>query len=1096
MTDFSHSTPLATSEKYSKCMIPLRIEGLLPTDPTQDSYGQISVQTIIDAASNPAAASATAAAQQAGIATTQALVATAQAATVTLQASLVAAAMNSSSAPYANAAATYLPQGVVALNLTSGGSGGSNGINILATYSGGTLQQNPVIRFDIVAGAVTNVRLVSPGLYIGSGTPTMPTVIFPGAAGSPAITLTAGVIVNPGQTYWVASADSSQILLYGNNGGSVATAPFGGTQVAMYAKAGVDGAVANVAGLYGLPYNFTQQSGTFESGKYYSASTGLGVISSTRDSRTISCNGGDWFLATGQVLGTDMALVTFLDAGGARINANVNVGTATATAYNRFLFQAPANARTLRVSGMNNGGWPVVIESATSNPLLGDSFAKLLANLQGYYSPTFTWTAGQYWSNAATPALAASGTRQAASSIALSGGEQVRVNVSIVGAATSAIIWTDAYGKRISSVGDGNADNVTVTNFTNANGNNVFTAPANARGMLVTHYTSGGVSSPTIEIFGIQSGVLQLLNAAITANTTNIATNTANIAANAAQLAGLQDWYSPSGTTLETGVFYNYLTGAVTSNASRNTLRVPVTPGQTMRVSTTVSGTAMAEVVFVRADGTTYVGYRNQGTGSSVVYTNDSFTVPANAGYALIGGLSVTPTAQLYGIAPGLTAALNAAIATNTANIATNTSDLNNLRGYYTATTTLEAGFYYNYSTGAKTANASRNTLRLSVTPGQQLRVNTQIIGTVTAEVVYLKADGSYLSYRNQASSNSVSDTYTNDVFTVPANAATALVCCVDTVPTVEIYGVPPISAPAISRMASVNDRWTGKRILWMGNSIPAGLTTLVGGAKGNYPAQIADLLGATVINNAIGQGIWRAGYAPRASSGGSDPLGIGGGNWVTYGRRFSASLAEMQDYVNNWGSKWQALMASDVGGLGAPPATLTAAQQANFLSSSYENWLDPYLATTDLFVLDNPRNDVGFDYGLTSNGIMDAPVADGRDPRVWYRGAMDFLITRILNYNPRANIMLFGHHETDVGPYIWQAQMLVAGGTPGWSLPICKTWEKTGFSSNVITNGGTTQAERLFSLPDGIHPHSDTTGKSLRMIAQIGASFIRDLPL
>lgn len=53
MTDFSHSTPLVDTPQYAKAMIPLRVEGSTPTDPTQDSLAQISVQAILDAASNP-----------------------------------------------------------------------------------------------------------------------------------------------------------------------------------------------------------------------------------------------------------------------------------------------------------------------------------------------------------------------------------------------------------------------------------------------------------------------------------------------------------------------------------------------------------------------------------------------------------------------------------------------------------------------------------------------------------------------------------------------------------------------------------------------------------------------------------------------------------------------------------------------------------------------------------------------------------------------------------------------------------------------------------------------------------------------------------
>ena len=78
-------------------------------------------------------------------------------------------------------------------------------------------------------------------------------------------------------------------------------------QAAAAAAASASSVSAAATSIATIPLAFTPQTGTFEAGKYYSASTGLGVTSSTRDSRTLACNGGDWFLVTGQVLGTAMA---------------------------------------------------------------------------------------------------------------------------------------------------------------------------------------------------------------------------------------------------------------------------------------------------------------------------------------------------------------------------------------------------------------------------------------------------------------------------------------------------------------------------------------------------------------------------------------------------------------------------------------------------------------------------------------------------------------------------------------------------------------------------------------------------------------------
>ena len=112
-----------------------------------------------------------------------------------------------------SSAAAYVPQGAASFSY-AGGSGGTNSVNNLATFTGGTLASNPVIYFDVVGGVMGQPRMVFPGLYIGSGTPTMPTVVLPNTAGGASITLAVGKLYANGQRYWAQGSDYFSINPY------------------------------------------------------------------------------------------------------------------------------------------------------------------------------------------------------------------------------------------------------------------------------------------------------------------------------------------------------------------------------------------------------------------------------------------------------------------------------------------------------------------------------------------------------------------------------------------------------------------------------------------------------------------------------------------------------------------------------------------------------------------------------------------------------------------------------------------------------------------------------------------------------------------
>lgn len=235
-----------------------------PTAEDYDPYTPFS-SAISEAAQVAAQASATAAAASATSAATSAATASTSI-TVSSAAAASAAASAASAGAYPNTAAANVPRGAVAFVLTPG-SGGTNGTNIAATFSSGNYNGNPSILFDIVGGAVTNVRIITPGLYIGSS-PTAPTVALPGGAGGAALTLTNGFLVSNGNGYWVQSADNRQLLHFLNVSGT-ATAdntvgPLPNTLYIGNKFSGLAGANTIQVPLVNKPYTGFYNQATFE----------------------------------------------------------------------------------------------------------------------------------------------------------------------------------------------------------------------------------------------------------------------------------------------------------------------------------------------------------------------------------------------------------------------------------------------------------------------------------------------------------------------------------------------------------------------------------------------------------------------------------------------------------------------------------------------------------------------------------------------------------------------------------------------------------------------------------------------------------------
>ena len=221
--------------------------------------------------------------------------------------------------------------------------------------------------------------------------------------------------------------------------------------------------------------------------------------------------------------------------------------------------------------------------------------------------------------------------------------------------------------------------------------------------------------------------------------------------------------------------------------------------------------------------------------------------------------------------------------------------------------------------------------------------------------------------------------------------------------------------------------------------------------------------------------------------------------------------LANWADYYCNGGTyknaeEWDSTIFTS--GL---PSSWTDADTEQIKQFSYENKLDQYLTDAtmpDLFVFDHGYNDrIRW---ADATGTYEAQLSEyGRDNCYTFRGAMNFLIDRILSFNPWARIIMIGDYENqsaekkDDSTY----QMRVA---EDYEIPIFKRWEYTGWNQveetthydwssgllNYTANSTKTKTNLAWNLADGVHPHSDKTGRATRIMARLIAPFIEKLTL
>lgn len=328
-----------------------------------------------------------------------------------------------------------------------------------------------------------------------------------------------------------------------------------------------------------------------------------------------------------------------------------------------------------------------------------------------------------------------------------------------------------------------------------------------------------------------------------------------------------------------------------------------------------------------------------------------------------------------------------------------------------------------------------------------------------------------------------------------------------------------------IKYKAPESNYWTGKTIWWCGTSIPAG----------GYPQMVGEMLGADVINTAVGGSMCRANVRT------GDYNGVNISNITS---SLSMTQEEVEYFIENYDSIRQLDKNSSL------PATLEASYHDRMRQGSFEVKLLPYLDGTkpmpDLWIMDHGHNDwkyrdskgnidialeptrANIDSGelaedtFMTERIDGVPYArlqrylgsfDNIDPaqlddfvcslnRNCYYGAMNFITTLILVHNPRARFMVIGNYSNEKSGETGYAALVSAqkAWAADWCFPFCDIASCLGTSLHIIP--GTNSYENIEShydtdvfhiyCPDGVHPSSDESKYALSIYAGIVSEFIK----
>ncbi|MFK9875352.1 hypothetical protein ACJEQ9_12510, partial [Klebsiella pneumoniae] len=773
---------------------------------------------------------------------------------------------------------------------------------------------------------------------------------------------------------------------------------------------------------------------------YMSATTGALVTNSDDYYTTqIPVSPGDTFILSCKLKGqsSTVRLVGFLDAANTLIGAFYpGPGSTTVASISNLSFRVPANAVAMIITAYAVDASTVLQQatvfdrSMTDTQMAIDSASSIAKHTSLPYYP------GRYWRKMDGALISIDDAPYCAfHPIKVNPGEKYRIktntftgNPSLV----ALVVFKGANGEYIgnSEVAPGSSVFVSV--------DITVTVPAGAALMLLTAY------SPYIDI-AFQGSAVEKLGSSV-----------AGIAANFAQQLCI-------GFTK--GYYWHPTSGALTSTTDINWRAfdaIPVNAGEAYRITVTEFSGSIYVVVFKNASGAVVSKSQPGPGGTSIVAVDVPVTVPDGATLMCVTAYTdnVTITKNI-----NYKADLRKDIIQRDFESSLRLLSPKGLDGYY-----------WRQETGVRTLITADwsyfSADPLNVKEGETYRIICDKFSG-NPSLVYLAlfkdATGAVIGRSNAAPGSGVVRSVDVNV-TVPSGAVTMCITSysrnIQVIKSGSILSKIPGNSPAQDN--SPLDYWKGKKIVWLGTSIPAG------SGSNAYPYMLAQRLGANIVNRSVGSSPIRGGLDTFATT--DDPYGWTGSLYTRVTRALSHSNAIKQEFIDNYDSKWK----SRVNG---GPATLSDSDKAAILSNSYENRLAGNL-DADLFVIDHGINDYLWleERGGDLSSLLTPPV-ETRDINTFY-GGINTVIDYILSQNPRARILVIGFYENELRPQVSQMQLKSA---QLWEYQIVKLWEKTGWSQQLLTGtDGAGKTITQYWMPDNLHPHSDTTGKANTLLANI----------
>lgn len=293
---------------------------------------------------------------------------------------------------------------------------------------------------------------------------------------------------------------------------------------------------------------------------------------------------------------------------------------------------------------------------------------------------------------------------------------------------------------------------------------------------------------------------------------------------------------------------------------------------------------------------------------------------------------------------------------------------------------------------------------------------------------------------------------------------------------------------------------WHGKKIVWFGTSIPEGKYNR-GDKYVSYPMIVGEKIGAEVINEAVGGSCVACRNVNRVSD--DNPYGFIE-DFASCARCLGGTLEEKEWLISHYADS---IFTQN------RYSTMTSEQADQIRNWSYERKLLKYFNDSNrpnLYVFDIGRND---QTDVSPYKYSELVGTYGEDNGFCYIGGMNKLLRLIYQDNPSAQVVMVSHYTT--GQWFYQTIEMQEAVANSWGIECFRLdkriqWsdkeiETTGYwqyesdsttNAHWVNSGGQTQTItiRKANIPDGTHPHYDSTGKATNRIAEILSAWLLNL--